>query len=209
MKKGFTLIELLLVISILAIAATSCVISFNNSDKESDIEELKTRYKDIQRGAILFVDLNDINLANFTNSKVVTVTFSDIKKYLSRGNSRAFKNPVTGEDMPSNYLVEITMSDYKEDGMTEDKKEELEYVKSCIMTAKIKTYGSGDTSKTLKELTCIANQNGDECECCNFETVGAGTSYTEELKDANGKATGYYLVNMDGEEVSMKNYACK
>ena len=62
MKKGFTLMELLVVIVIVAVISVSSVLAFGNIDDSTAVKDRMNIYKDIQRSAILYVDLNNLTM---------------------------------------------------------------------------------------------------------------------------------------------------
>ena len=58
-KKGFTLMELLVVIVIVAVVSVGATISFGTVDDNTAIKERINQFKEIQRSANLYLDLND------------------------------------------------------------------------------------------------------------------------------------------------------
>lgn len=148
MKKGFTLMELLLVIALIAFLSVSSIILFGKNNEDMNATDLKNKYKEIQTAAILYVDLNDSWLSSFTEEGEAFVRIGVLQNenYLSSN----LKNPVTGEDIPSNALVKI----YTVNRELGDPSKV--FVNSCIII--------NETDKTR----CIANKDGNPCGCCDY-----------------------------------------
>ncbi len=146
MKKGFTLLELLAVIAVIALIGGVSISMFSTSTDTSSEEDLANKFKEIQEAAIVYVDLNDSWLSSFTNGNEIYVRLGELQNtnYIS-GN---IKDPLTGTDFPSDYLIKI----YKV-----NPEESNSYVDSCII------------SKVGSDTKCIANSDGYACECCDYE----------------------------------------
>ena len=138
MKKGFTLIELLVVIVIIGVISASAVVSFSNIDNETSKKDLASKYREIQRSASVYIDLNDEWLDQFMSRKEIYIKLNELK------NSNYIKqdliNPVTNEEISSSYSVKLFI----------DTKDDMEFVNSCIVNV------INDSN-----ITCIANSNGD------------------------------------------------
>ena len=91
MKKGFTLLELLGVLAILAFLGVSSVILFGKNNEDITNEDLKNKYREIQQAAILYMDLNDSWLSNFTENGEAFIKLSVLQN----------------ENLISNYFTEI------------------------------------------------------------------------------------------------------
>lgn len=145
-KKGFTLLELLAVIAVIALLGGVTISMFSASTDTSSEEDLANKFKEIQEAAIVYVDLNDSWLSSFTNGNEIYVRLGELQNtnYISSG----IKNPLTGEDFPSDYLIKI----YKVNPTGDNS-----YVNSCII------------SKVGSNTRCIANSDGYACECCDYE----------------------------------------
>ena len=148
MKKGFTLTELLVVIALMAIIGFSAFAIFGQSNDNTMEEDLRNKYKQIQKAAILYVDLNDSWLMNFTSQGEVYLKVGVLQEenYIS-GN---MINPVTGDLFPSSNLVKI----YKTSLIENDPNA---YINTCIISNE-----GGNTN-------CIANSEGYPCGCCDYE----------------------------------------
>ena len=121
-RKGFTLMELLVVIAIVGIVGVTSVISFTSIKDVSAEKELVNKYKDIQRGANLYLDLHSADQNWFIEGKRIDIKLSDLKSenYISNDLS----NPVTGENISEDYYVRLCI---KKDTNNED------IVDSCII----------------------------------------------------------------------------
>ncbi len=121
-RKGFTLMELLVVIAIIGVVGVASVISFSSIKDDTAEEELKNKYKEIQRGASLYLDLHSTDQNWFIESKKIDIKLSDLKSenYITRDLS----NPVTGEDISEDYYVRLCIT--KDDN-------DQDIVDSCII----------------------------------------------------------------------------
>ncbi len=143
MKNGFTLMELLAVIVITVAISTGSVLLFSRSNKDSNEEELRGKYREMQRAANIYVDLNDSWRASLNENREATIRLKELQSmnYIDKN----FKNNVTNELFPSNYVVKLYIASYGDN----------EYIDSCV----IKYSGSREV--------CVANSKGYECECCD------------------------------------------
>ena len=145
MKKGFTLLELLAVIAVIALVGAVTIKMFSSSTDTTAEEDLASKYKEIQAAAIVYVDLNESWLSSFTNGNEIYVKLGELQNTNFISNS--IKNPINGENFPSDYLVKI----YKVNPESDNS-----YVNSCII------------SKVGTDTKCIANSDGYPCGCCDF-----------------------------------------
>jgi prepilin-type N-terminal cleavage/methylation domain-containing protein len=152
MKNGFTLIEILLVVALVAIISVSSIIIFERSSSSTNEEKLIKTYVDIQRAAIIYMDLNSTWLESFREEKSLTVKIGLLQNenYIDLN----IKNPVTKTNIPSDYLVKVYVAGNNEE----------EYLNSCIIK-----YNADDA-------VCIANNSGKPCGCCNFPTSSNNVS---------------------------------
>ncbi len=142
MKKGFTLIELLVVLVLISVIGASAIILFSTGNKDLNEEDLRNKYKEMQTSAIMYIDLNEAKLTEFTTSNSVEIGIVELQNqnYIS---SKMY-NPVTKEVFPSNYIIKV----YKNNNG---------YVDSCIIT------------KDETNTKCVANNDGYACGCCDLE----------------------------------------
>ena len=142
-KNGFSLIELLFVIVIVATISVSSVVLFNKTTEKSMDEEKKGIYLDIERAALLYVDLNETWLNEFNENNLVYLTVGELttKNYISKNVITRIKNA----NIPSYYLVKIYITDNGNG-----------YVDSCIV----------DIEENGNEK-CIANSDGISSNCCD------------------------------------------
>ena len=142
MKKGFTLIELMLVIIIVGVISAGAIISFTNIDKETSQIELEDKYKEIQRSATLYIDLNDSWLDQFVNRREMYVKLNELKttNYINQN----LTNPVTGNEIDINYLVKVFID--------KDTTTSQEFVNTCIVDL-----------ISEDNYECIANSEGKPC----------------------------------------------
>lgn len=152
MKKGFTLIELLIVIVLLGIATASSIIVFNNIDKDTKSQDKSNIYKQIQRAAYIYMELNDETYRSFASEGEVLLSYDYIIK-------------------DSNYVT-VDLEDYDDDNNTNTNyfikiyiakdNENKEYLNSCILDLKNNANGTEDWK-------CIANSEGNfgnNIVCC-------------------------------------------
>ena len=136
--------ELLVVVAIVAVIGVSATVAFSNIEEDTSEDELKNKYVEIQRAANLYMDLHNTDLEWFIENKEIYYKIATLKgeNYITSDLS----NPVTGENINSNYFVKIKIIDNKE-------------VNSCIVNLD----GSNET--------CIADHLGNYknlgTNCCN------------------------------------------
>ena len=147
MKKGFTLMELLLVLAILSVVGVASILLFSEENDEIEMEELRNKYKEIQKAAILYVDLNNSWLSSFTTNGEIYVRLGELQN--ENYVSKKIINPVNNTEFSSNYMVKI----YKTSLIENDKNA---YVNSCIVEM-----NAGQTK-------CISNSDGYACGCCDY-----------------------------------------
>ena len=146
-KHGFTLMELLVVVAIVAVVGVASSIAFTNIQSGTEEEELKNKYVEIQRAANLYLDLHNSDIEWFLEDNIIYYKIGDLKAENYIGSD--LSNPVTGENIDSNYFVKIYVS-----GNLEDEKQ---LVSSCIIDRNI----DGDI--------CIADNlgnSGEDVVCC-------------------------------------------
>ncbi len=151
MKKGFTLMELIVVLAIVAVLGVSSVILFSRENDEMEVEELRNKYKEIQKAATLYVDLNDSWLSSFATNGEIFVRLGELQN--ENYVSKKIINPVDNTEFSSNYMVKI----YKTSLIENDPNA---YVNSCIVEI------NGGQTK------CIANSEGYACGCCDYPISG-------------------------------------
>lgn len=145
-KNGFTLIELLVVIMIVAVVSVSATISFGNIDDATAKKEVSNLYKDIQRGASLYLDLHETALNQLITNKRVTLKINALQdeNYISRD----LTNPINGDAIDNTSSVVLYVV---EDAAG------AKYIDTCIVNF------SEEGTK------CVANSNGDVgCGCCDY-----------------------------------------
>ncbi len=145
-KNGFTLIELLVVVTLVAVISVGSAIVFEQSTESTYAADLENTYKQIQRAATLYVDLNDAWIATFQEDHEATVRISELKNtnYISKN----IKNPLTNEFIPNDYLIRVYIQN--------ENQNKQEYINTCI----IRYSGSN--------LKCVANNEGKACQCCDY-----------------------------------------
>ncbi len=148
-KKGFTLIELLMVIVIMAIVGTSSMIMFNNIDDDTAEVDRENMYKTIQRGAMLYLDLNDDWLNQFKDKREMFIEMSELMgtNYVSS----TLEDPISKDPIPSNYIVKLFISTDRRGN---------EYMDSCVLDKNILNDPSNSTS------ACVVNSEGIESDYC-------------------------------------------
>ncbi len=157
-KKGFTLMELLVVIVIVAVVSVGSTISFGTIDDTSSVKERINLFKDIQRSASLYLDLDEQSTINqFIEDGKLTVPFSILatENYIDK----KIEDPVTG-DIIADYSrnnVEIEPY-YVMLYIRRDSDNIAQSVSSCIIK-KV----SGDNP--IGRYECVAGQDGVKGSC--------------------------------------------
>lgn len=139
-KKGFTLIELMAVLIIVSIVSVSSIIAFNQIDKDTSKNELENTYKEIQRSAILYLDLNDVWLKSFVSEKNIDIKLVELKNW--NYISDDIKDSVNDKEISDNYIVRIYVSG----------EEKNIYTNTCIYENK--------TIDNVQKSVCVADENG-------------------------------------------------
>ena len=170
MKNGFTLMELLVVIVIVSVISVSSVLAFGNIDDSTAIKDRINLYKDIQRKAILYADLDNGRLNDFRTDGVMNVTINTLidDEYINAD----LEDPVTGDVIPGNYFVKVYIAN---DGTSE-------YVDTCIL----------DITE-INSVYC----NTDIRKCCNQEDKYLGKDNCKRQEYVGGKLVD---VTIDGNE---------
>lgn len=174
MKNGFTLMELLVVIVIVSVISVSSVLAFGNIDDSTAIKDRINMYKDIQRSAVLYIDLNNSWLNQFRERGYMYV---DINELMNSNYVEIEKeDPVTGEPLPSSYLVKIYTA-YDGEGTNGN-----QYIDTCIL------------DKTeINSVYC----NTEIRKCCNQEDKYLGKDNCKRQEYVGGT---YVEVTIDGDE---------
>ena len=164
-KKGFTLMELLFVIVIVAVISISSVIVFGNIDDETALKDRANIYMDIQKSALLYIDLNDAWLNQFKSNGEIKIELSELKQanYISFDVT----DPVTNKEIPSNYMVQIYTAedDYYH-----------KYIDTCIVNKTVlldsicNKHSTDYNEEKCKTKSCVANNKGEKNNCCEYYT---------------------------------------
>lgn len=143
MKNGFTLVELLVVIVITVTVSAGSAMLFGKSNSDTNEEDLRGKYRELQRAAIIYTDLNDNYRKSLNENKEVFIKLAELQNanYVNRN----FSNTVTGEAFPRNYIVKLFIASSGDN----------EYLDSCVIR-----YSSG-------QEVCVANSRGYDCGCCD------------------------------------------
>lgn len=156
MKKGFTLMELLFVVVIVSVISISSVVVFGNIDDSTAIKDRMNTYVDIQRGAVLYIDLNDYWLAQFKENKEIKIELSELKN--SNYIDIDIQDPVTNKEIPSNYMVQI---------YTAEDPYGNEYIDTCIVSktelldARCNPSSSSYNKVQCQIKACVADNKGE------------------------------------------------
>ena len=163
-KKGFTLMELLVVIVIVAVVSVGATISFGTVDDNTAIKERINQFKEIQRSANLYLDLNDQATINqFISDGSIPISFTVLasENYISK----TIEDPVTGdilvdmdqvvdnENDKDSFYVLLYIN--KENGISKK-------VSSCIVKKNKNRQNPSD-----KYYICVAGEDGIINECGN------------------------------------------
>ena len=98
MKKGFTLVELLIVVVLMAVISTSSIIAFDNIDNDTDATDRINMFKNIQRSASLYIDLNDDWLNQFMTNQEIFISLGELKN--TNYVNFDLEDPVSHEEVP-------------------------------------------------------------------------------------------------------------
>ena len=79
MKNGFTLVELLVVIVITVTVSAGSAMLFGKSNADTNEEDLRGKYREIQRAAIIYTDLNDSWRNALNESGEVSVKLGELQ----------------------------------------------------------------------------------------------------------------------------------
>ena len=146
-KNGFTLIELLAVIALIAVLGAATITMFSKNTSFVSSEDLESKYRQIQRAAVVYVDLNESWLSEFTATNEIYVKLGELQNtnYVNVDTV----NPKTGEKFPSSYLIKIYTA--------KDSSSNKPYVETCILKA---------------DNSCVANSEGKNTNCCSAAACG-------------------------------------
>ena len=143
MKNGFTLVELLVVIVITVTISTGSAMLFGKSNTDTNEEDLRGKYREMQRAAIIYTDLNDSWRNTLNETGEVSVKLGELQS--TNYVSKDFSNTVTKEIFPSNYIIRLYIASSGDN----------QYLDSCVVR-----YSGG-------QEICIANSRGYNCGCCD------------------------------------------
>lgn len=143
MKNGFTLMELLVVIVLTAIISAGSAMIFSKSNSDTNEEDLRGKYREIQRAANIYVDLNDSWRNSLNEDRKISIKLGELQA--SNYVDKNFKNSVTNQAFPSSYIIKLYIASAGDN----------EYLDSCVVR-----YSNG-------QEVCIANSRGYACECCD------------------------------------------
>lgn len=179
MKKGFTLMELLFVIVIVSVISISSVVVFGNIDDSTAIKDRINTYTSIQRGAVLYIDLNDYWLAQFKENKEIKIELSELKT--SNYIDIDIQDPVTNKEIPSNYMVQI---------YTAKDPYGNEYIDTCIVSKpELLSAKCNPSSESYNKIQC-------QIKSCIADSKGEKTIY----KDGDNKEIGASCCSQYGED---------
>ena len=143
MKNGFTLMELLVVIVLTAIISAGSAMIFSKSNSDTNEEDLRGKYREMQRAANIYVDLNDSWRNSLNEDRKISIKLGELQA--SNYVDKNFKNSVTNKAFPSSYIIKLYIASAGDN----------EYLDSCVVR-----YSNG-------QEVCIANSKGYACECCD------------------------------------------
>lgn len=143
MKNGFTLMELLVVIVLTAIISAGSAMIFSKSNSDTNEEDLRGKYREMQRATNIYVDLNDSWRNSLNEDRKISIKLGELQA--SNYVDKNFKNSVTNQAFPSSYIIKLYIASAGDN----------EYLDSCVVR-----YSNG-------QEVCIANSKGYACECCD------------------------------------------
>ena len=169
MKKGFSLMELLVVMAIVSVISVSSGIMFGNINDDSAETDRMNIYKDMQRAALLHLDLNNAALSQFRNAEF-NGTFTIGLETLMNHNYVDIEliDPVTNERFPNYFVVIYTEKDYDgKDFINTCVLDNVNYLKKgCDQWEKY--YDSFGQCVNMPGV-CIANSRGEAKDCCTLK----------------------------------------
>lgn len=139
-KKGFTLVELMAVLIIISVVSVSSIITFGAINKDTSKNELANTYKEIQRSAVLYLDLNDVWLKSFVSEKNIDIKLFELKNW--NYVSDEIKDSVNNKDISDNYIIKIYVTG----------NDKNLYTNTCI-------YENKKIDGALKSV-CVSDENG-------------------------------------------------
>lgn len=158
MKNGFTLMELLVVIVIVSVISVGSVLAFGNIDDSTAIKDRKNIYKDIQRSAILYVDLDNTILNDF---REIGQTHVKLISLIDAGYIKEdIEDPVTGDPISKDYWIKIYIA-HDKIGVNGN-----EYIDTCILD-----------NIEINTVYC----NNDKRKCCNEDDKNNGRENCQEI----------------------------
>lgn len=144
MKKGFTLVELLVVLAFVALIGAGAIVAYEQSTITMKEDELVNTYLNIQRAAVLYMDLDDTSVKYFEETNELYVKLVDLKNM--NFVSKKIKNPKDNTELPDSYIVKIYVAD----------KNENKFLDTCILNQ-------------IDNLNiCVANSDGENSNCCVY-----------------------------------------
>lgn len=139
-KRGFTLIELMAVLIIISVVSVSSIITFGAINKDTSKNELANTYKEIQRSAVLYLDLNDVWLKSFVSEKSIDIKLFELKNW--NYISEDIVDSVNNTEISDNYIIKIYVAGTGKNV----------YTNTCIFENK-KVNG-------VQKSVCVADENG-------------------------------------------------
>lgn len=179
MKKGFTLMELLVVIVIVAVISVSSVLAFGNIDDSTAVKDRINIYKDIQRSAILYVDLNNSWLNQFREKGYMYIGINELIN--TNHVDSELEDPVTGDKIPRRYLIKIYTAKDKMDN---------DYIDTCILD-----------KASLSSVYC----NKDVRKCCTAADLAAVEGGLNNCWYINASGNKSYYENAGSEDQACLN----
>lgn len=144
MKKGFTLVELLVVLAFVALIGAGAIVAYEQSTITMKEDELVNTYLNIQRAAVLYMDLDDTSVKYFEETNELYVKLVDLKNM--NFVSKKIKNPKDNTELPDSYIVKIYVAD----------KNENKFLDTCIL------------NQIDNSNICVANSDGENGNCCVY-----------------------------------------
>lgn len=172
MKKGFSLMELLVVMAIVSVISVSSGIMFGNINDDSAETDRMNIYKDMQRAALLHLDLNNAALSQFRNAEF-NGTFTIGLETLMNHNYVDIEliDPVTNERFPNYFVVVYTEKDHAVP-------ESRDFINTCVLdNVNYLKNGCDQWEKNSDRFeecvnmpgVCIANSRGEAKDCCTLK----------------------------------------
>lgn len=177
MKNGFTLLELMFVVVIISVASAGAIINFGNIDKDTEKKDTANIYKQVQKSAVMYLEIDDNVYNSFMSSKNTAVGSGSPNEVFISYDMLKSSNYFSSElsrytGLKGNYYIRIFVD---KDTPVDLGIQPKEFLNTCLCLIEIS--GSNVTKKT------IANSEGEKKDICLKNASGSYDSTCQEGSD--------------------------